>query len=312
MDRYADVAGLPRRLILPVPFVTPRLSSLWLNLVTPLPIGLARPLVDSLTTDVVVHPERDIGRLLPHRPVSVDDALAAATRRVTDSDLSTSWMDSAGRAPAEPLPQDPDWSGGTVYEDVRRVDGRASPARLFRTVAGLGGRRGWYVTPRLWRLRGWADKLVGGVGMRRGRRHPDELRPGDALDFFRVEDYRPPELLRLQAEMRVPGRAWLEWSVIPTNGGATLCQHARFHPRGVAGRLYWWAMLPFHAVIFDRLARRLVAAAEGDLPADQPSPPGTVAVGPDRADPAPGARDPGPTAPHGEGDEVGRPAPGST
>jgi uncharacterized protein YbjT (DUF2867 family) len=291
MDRYAEVAGLRRRLIVPVPLVTPRLSSHWLNLVTPLPIGLARPLVSSLTTDVVVHPERDIRRLIPHEPVPIDQALAAAIRRVSDSDLATSWMDSAGRAPAEPLPQDPRWSGGTVYQDVRRMEGRASASQVFRTVSGLGGRRGWYVTPWLWRLRGRADKLVGGVGMRRGRRHPDDLRAGDALDFFRVETYRPPELLRLRAEMRVPGRAWLEWQVSPTDDGARLCQHARFHPRGVAGRLYWLAMLPFHGVIFGRLARRLMAAAEGAPPPDRPAPPGSVATGPARDDPAPRASD---------------------
>ncbi len=264
MDRYAAIAGLKRRLILPVPLLTPRLSSHWVNVVTPLPYGLARPLVDSLINDVVVSPERDIRRVIDREPHDLDEALRRALSRVKDVNVATSWMDSARYAtPASPMPQDPDWAGGTVYLDTQTVTSTATAEQLFAAVSGIGGRRGWYVAGPLWTLRGALDKLVGGVGMRRGRRHPDHLRVGDALDFFRVEDYDPPELLRLRAEMKVPGEAWLEWRVTQVSPTTSeLRQLARFHPRGISGRAYWWVLLPFHKVIWKLLAERLAAAAE--------------------------------------------------
>jgi hypothetical protein len=163
--------------------------------------------------------------------------------------------------PASPMPHDPRWAGGKVYQDRRLVSSTASPDVVFANVAALGGERGWMVANSLWTARGWLDKVIGGVGMRRGRRHPDNLRIGDALDFFRVEAYDPPTLLRLRAEMKVPGEAWLEWTVTSDEDGRTiLCQHARFHPRGIAGRLYWWSLLPFHRVIWRGLADRLAGA----------------------------------------------------
>ena len=251
MQRYARIAGLRRRLILPVPLLTPRLSSHWVNLVTPLPIGLARPLVDSLCNDVVVG-ANDLGPA--HRredpPLHFDEAVRNALSRVKDLDVSTSWMDSASPGTsATPMPQDPSWAGGTVFEDVRTRWSAASPQDVFATVEGIGGDRGWYFANGLWAARGWVDKLLGGVGMRRGRRHPGELRVGDALDFFRVEAYEPTRLLRLRAEMKLPGEAWLEWHVTGEEGGrggTILQQRARFHPRGIAGRLYWWGLLMPH------------------------------------------------------------------
>jgi uncharacterized protein YbjT (DUF2867 family)/uncharacterized protein YndB with AHSA1/START domain len=262
MDRYAAIAGLRRRIVLPVPLLTPRLSSHWLNLVTPLPIGLARPLVDSLVNDVVVRPDRDIRKVIDHEPVSLDDAIRRALAIVQDLTIKTSWMDSDPQgAAARPMPQDPDWAGGTIYEDRREIVTTAPAERVFATVAGIGGTRGWYTADRLWSLRGSVDKLIGGVGMRRGRRHPDQLRVGDALDFFRVEAYEPPSLLRLRAEMKVPGDAWLEWRITTNAEGTTLHQLARFHPRRIAGRLYWWALLPIHNVMFRLLAERLVDAS---------------------------------------------------
>ena len=161
------------------------------------------------------------------------------------------------------MPQDPDWAGATIYQDIQEVSTSAGPAALFATVSGVGGDRGWHVAGPLWTLRGWFDKLIGGVGMRRGRRHPDLLRVGDALDFFRVEAYEAPELLRLRAEMKVPGEAWLEWRITPDGpASCQLRQLARFHPRGVAGRAYWWVLLPIHKIIWKQLALRLVATAE--------------------------------------------------
>jgi len=225
---------------------------------------LARPLVDSLINDVVVSPERDIRDVVDHTPYTLDQAIERALAVVGDFASKTSWMDSAPtNTPASPMPQDPDWAGGTMYENTQEVDTTATPEAMFATVSGIGGERGWYAANVLWTLRGWLDKLIGGVGMRRGRRHPDDLRVGDALDFFRVEAYEPSSLLRLRAEMKVPGGAWVEWRVISEDDGQTrLRQLARFTPRGVSGRLYWWVLLPIHKVIWKQLAERLVANAE--------------------------------------------------
>ena len=263
MHAYARCAGLRRRLILPVPVLTPRLSSHWVKLVTPLPYDLARPLVDSLVNDVVVSEARSIDRCLGHQPLSLEEALKQALQHVQDLDITTSWMDSAaGRTAASPMPQDPDWAGGTVLADERDVVVAASIEDLFATVSGIGGQRGWYAGQRLWQLRGALDKLVGGVGMRRGRRHPDDLQVGDAVDFFRVEVCEPPQLLRLRAEIRLPGDAWLEWQLSESAEGVQLRQRARFHPRGVLGRLYWWSLVPFHTMIFRELIVRLASSAE--------------------------------------------------
>lgn len=276
MRRYAAVAGLRSRLIVGVPVLTPRLSSHWMNLVTPLPIGLARPLVDSLRNDVVVTDPAPLAALMgSHRPTPFDEALRGALSHIQDLDVSTSWIDSARRGTAaSPMPQDPDWAGGTVLADVRTMRTSASPEAVFAAVSGVGGARGWYFANWLWAARGWIDKLLGGVGMRRGRRHPDELRVGDALDFFRVEVCDPPRLLRLRAEMKLPGQAWLEWRVQAGEGGAgVLEQSARFNPRGVAGRLYWWLLWLPHAIIWRRLLACLVRAAQerSQEPSAEPS-----------------------------------------
>ncbi|CAN5860046.1 SDR family oxidoreductase [soil metagenome] len=263
MQTFAEVARLQKRLVIPVPVLTPNLSSLWVGLVTPLPTGLARPLVASLTNEVVVT-DRPISAVIEHESLTFRQSLDLALRRVEHLDVSTSWAGAGlpGRTAADPLSSDPDWSGGTVLCDEQEATADAPAEDLFAVVSGIGGKRGWYVTNWLWGVRGLVDAILGGVGMRRGRRHPNELRVGDALDFWRVETYEPPELLRLRAEMRLPGRAWLEWRVEPDASGSKLSQRALFFPRGLFGRLYWYAMLPFHAIIFKRLATRLAHAAE--------------------------------------------------
>jgi uncharacterized protein YndB with AHSA1/START domain len=262
MDLYADVAGLRRRVVVPVPLLTPRLSSYWVGLVTPLPAGLARPLIDSLENEVIVH-DHAIESLIPRACLPLRDAIEAALQRTRDLEVTTSWADAelAGRSPADPMPADPGWSGGIVLDDCRTVETPAPVEEVFAAVNGVGGRRGWYVAEPFWDLRGFADRLVGGPGMRRGRRHPDRMRIGDAVDFFRVEAIVPDRLVRLRAEMRVPGQAWLEWTMEPTATGTRLVQRARFHPRGVWGRVYWYALLPIHHVIFRRLAERLAETA---------------------------------------------------
>ena len=261
MDIYASVAGLRRRVILPVPFLTPRLSSHWVNVVTPLPFGLARPLIESQVNDVVVRAGHDARQVIPHQPMPMREAIGSAIRRVQDLDVRSSWSDAEGTRPADPTAGDPDWSGGTLLADDRRARTADDPATVFARLEVVGGDTGWYVGDALWRLRGFLDELVGGVGMRRGRRDPVHLRVGDAVDFFRVESVVPGELLRLRVEMKVPGSAWLEWQLEPdgdpSNPGTRVRQRAIMYPRGIVGRLYWWSLVPFHAVIFRRLLDRV-------------------------------------------------------
>ncbi len=266
MQRFAAVAGLRPRVILPVPLLTPKLSSLWVNLVTPVPSAIARPLVQSLTHPAVCH-EHDIAAFIPDPPqalVPFDEAVRLALARVKDAEVITRWSDaSVAGAPSDALPSDPSWAGGTVYTDVRERATSASPQRLWATVEAIGGDTGWYAANLLWQVRGLIDRLFGGVGLRRGRRHPHALRVGDTVDFWRVEERVPPSVLRLRAEMKMPGRAWLEFTVLPSAaGGATLRQRAIYLPRGLAGHLYWWAVAPFHAVVFPPMARHIVEKAE--------------------------------------------------
>ncbi|WP_051742805.1 SDR family oxidoreductase [Kitasatospora sp. MBT66] len=265
MERYAAVAGLPRRLILAVPVLTPRLSSLWVGLVTPVPGSIARPLVESLRYEVV-RSEHDLDRFLPEPPggaVGFDDAVRLALRRIRDADVATRWSSaSLPGTPSDPLPTDPDWAGGSLYQDVRELRVDVDPAALWRVVEAIGGDNGWYSFPLGWAVRGWVDRLLGGVGLRRGRRDPARLRVGESLDFWRVEELQPGRLLRLRAEMRLPGPAWLELTVTPDGrGGARYRQRALFHPRGLAGHAYWWAVAPFHAVVFGGMARRITEEA---------------------------------------------------
>jgi uncharacterized protein YbjT (DUF2867 family) len=269
MERYAVVAGLRRRLIVPVPVLTPRLSSHWINLVTPVPKSIAAPLIESLRNSVVAQ-EDDITRLIPGECLSFDDAVRLALQRVRDGSVPTRWADASWPgAPSDPLPSDPDWAGGDVEIDERSRHVDAPPGVLWDVVEGIGGERGWYSFPLAWALRGLFDRLVGGVGLRRGRRHPDRLSVGEPLDFWRVEALERGELLRLRAEMRLPGLAWLEFRVAPDGDGAVLVQRAVFRPRGLGGRLYWWSVWPFHGIVFEGMLRNMAMAAERSAVADQ-------------------------------------------
>jgi len=261
MQIYAEVAGLRKRIVIPLPIFSSRLSPLLVGLATPLPVAVARPLIESLENDVVVTrssvPGFQPADMMPYR-----EALQKALVRISHFDVETRWSD-ALTAPAAPLPSDPAWSGAAMEVDRRVADSKASTDDLFWAVTRIGGDVGYYTMNWTWILRGWFDRLIGGVGLRRGRRHPEELRPGEALDFFRVAAIDPERRrLMLRAEMKVPGTAWLGWSVEPTNGGSRLIQVARFVPKGLAGRLYWWSLLPFHAPIFKRMATRIARTAE--------------------------------------------------
>ncbi|WP_035840390.1 SDR family oxidoreductase [Kitasatospora azatica] len=265
MQRYARVAGLHRRVIVPVPVLTPRLSSHWVGLVTPVPNVIARPLVESLRHEVVCG-EHDIARWVPDPTgglTGFDRAVELALRRIRQAEVATRWSSaSLPGAPSDPLPTDPDWAGGSLYQDVRERAVKAAPSAVWQIVEGIGGEHGWYSFPLAWALRGWLDRLVGGVGLRRGRRDPARLRVGDSLDFWRVEEIEPGRLLRLRAEMRLPGLAWLELSVTPDGeGGTHYRQRALFHPHGLAGHAYWWSVAPFHAVVFGGMARNITEQA---------------------------------------------------
>jgi len=265
MLRYAAVAGLPRRIILPVPVLTPGLSSHWVGLVTPVPASLARPLAESLRHEVVCH-EHDIARHVPDppgHPFGFDEAVRLALQRVREARVTTRWSSaSVPGAPSDPLPTDPDWAGGSLYSDCRELTVDASPESLWRVIEGIGGEHGWYSFPLAWAVRGLLDRMVGGVGLRRGRRDAERLRAGDSLDFWRVEEIEPGRLLRLRAEMRLPGLAWLEMCAATDEDGRTRYrQRALFHPRGMLGQAYWWSVAPFHAVVFGGMARNIARAA---------------------------------------------------
>jgi uncharacterized protein YbjT (DUF2867 family) len=276
MQRFAAVAGLPRRRIIPVPFFSPGLSSHWVGIVTPVPASLGRNLVESLKNTVVCS-EHDIARYVPDPPqglLGFEESVRLALRRIGDSAVETHWSSaSVPGAPSEPLPTDPDWAGGSLYVDERTRTTSASPEALWRVVEGIGGDAGWYSFPLAWEVRGWLDRLVGGVGLRRGRRDPADLQLGDALDWWRVEELDEGALLRLRAEMRVPGLAWLEFHVEHDGDGATqLRQRATFHPFGLAGQLYWWGVAPFHGMVFGGMLRNICRAAERGTAAERGSP----------------------------------------
>ncbi len=259
----ADVSGLRRRAIIPVPLNAPSLSSRWIGLVTPLPSPIARPLVDSLREEAVMT-DAAIDRLVPHEPIDLRTAIELALRKTSSQAVETRWSD-AGFIPAETMPGDPEWAGGSTFTDHQTVETTASPSALFEAFARVGGDNGYYVLGWAWRARGIIDRLIGGPGLRRGRRHPVDLRSGEALDFWRVTKVEPGRELVLEAEMKVPGRAWLSWTIEETEHRSPqirLHQVASFAPRGLWGRAYWFSMLPFHWVIFARMARSIVRHAE--------------------------------------------------
>lgn len=266
MKIYAQVAGLREPKIWALPLLTPRLASHWVNLVTPLPRTLASALVQSLQHDCVMG-SREIDELIAPPAEGLCDyrrAVQLALEKMDADAVPTSWATAHPvTAPAEPLPSDPDWSGHKAYTDIRRATTTATEAQLFSVLQRLGGESTYFAFPGLWKLRGLLDKLAGGVGSRRGRRSHSTLALGDVLDWWRVEALEENSLLRLRAEMRAPGRAWLDYRIQKGSDGQTeLIQRAVFFPRGLAGRCYWWAVYPFHAAIFPATIANIVRAAQ--------------------------------------------------
>lgn len=260
MRIFAEEAGLPRRLILPVPVLTPRLSSYWIHLVTPVPASLARPLAEGLRNTVVC---RDVGirELIPQQLLDCRQAIRAALEQLRAHRVESSWRDAGAMPPAAwSNPGDPSWAGGSHYDDARQLRLAASPEEVWTAVVRMGGETGWYHADWLWKLRGLIDRLAGGVGLRRGRRCPIELAPGDALDFWRVAEIDKPRRLLLVAEMKLPGAALLEFRLSQeASGETTIIQTLRFLPRGLTGILYWRAVAPFHNYVFNGLLRGIAA-----------------------------------------------------
>lgn len=269
MQAYSAEAGLPHRFVLALPIPAPKLAGMWVALTTPIPLSMAVPLVQSLQHDAVSN-EHDIDDYIPLPDgglTSYRTAVALALGKERDGQVETTWAN-AGVA-ADPLPSDPDWAGHKVYIDKREFHSSVDPAHVWTIIEGIGGRNGWYSLPLAWQVRGWLDKLTGGAGLLRGRRHPKTLAAGEVVDWWRVEQIDRGSLLRLRAEMRAPGRAWLELSVTPEGTGSTYRQRAIFFPKGLSGRLYWLAVLPFHSLIFPAMARNITDAAKKIVDAEQ-------------------------------------------
>ena len=258
MREYARQRGL-KRLLIPVPLLTPRLSSLWLGLVTPLYARVGRKLVDSLRNPTVVR-DPDALAAFPVKPRGVREAIARALVNEDEAFARTRWSDAVSSSGLT------DRYGGDVV-GTRQIDSRKTfvpvpPAEAFPAIRRIGGDAGWYYGNSLWRLRGFLDLLVGGVGLRRGRRCAEELCPGDALDFWRVESYEPDRLLRLRAEMKVPGRAWLQFETTPASGGTEIRQTAIFDASGILGRAYWYLLYPLHRFVFAGMLRAIADRAQ--------------------------------------------------
>ncbi len=261
---YAKIRGL-RRYIIPLPVLTPWLSAGWVALFSPVPMNIVFPLIGGVKNEVLVT-NNLAARLFPDiRPMTCEAAIRLALERVFAGTVETAWSDALSAVPGDPEVVKFSAAEG-IYREERRFVTPAPLSAVFHILSCIGGEQGYFYGNLLWRLRGWIDRAIGGVGLNRGRRCPAELRVGDALDFWRVEAYEPERLLRLRAEMRLPGRAWLEFALRPLENQSTeILQTAWFEPHGVSGRLYWWAMWPFHRLLFDNMIRKIGEAAQAEF-----------------------------------------------
>jgi len=253
---YAKVRGLSR-LLIKVSVLTPRLSSYWVDLITPIPAALARPLIEGLKNDVVCR-NNEARKIFPFEPLGYEEAVRLAFDRMQQGGLETIWSGTESSIPRKSLAPTIQIHEGMISE-TRRVDVQVSADKVFRTVCSLGGNTGWLYANWTWRLRAFIDRMLGGVGMRRGRRDDKYLQVGDAVDFWRVEAIVTNHLLRFRAEMKVPGKAWLQFQIVPDdkNEQCTLTQTAFFEPKGLSGLLYWYLLYPIHQLIFSGLCRKI-------------------------------------------------------
>lgn len=259
LQTMAAARGLPRRYVIPVPLLTPHLSALWIHLVTPVSARMALPLAEGLRNRVVVTND-DAAHLMPQILLSARESIAIALEAEAHADVESTWS-SAG-----PVPGDPDWAGGKVFTDTRTAVVNAAPNEVFAVLQRLGGKEGWFRYNNLWRARGILDRFLGGPGWKRQRRHPEQLSWGETVGFWRVSELDRDRRLTLRAEMRVPGDAVLDFEISPMADGMTLLtQSARFRPRGLAGLLYWYSIVPFHAPVFEGLFRGIRDSAERHL-----------------------------------------------
>jgi uncharacterized protein YbjT (DUF2867 family) len=265
MQKFASLSGLRKRAIIQVPVLTPKLSSLWIGFVTPVPTSLARPLVESLISEVVADPAKSIHDVIPAPQeglLTVSQAIQLALTRTAENHVDTRWSDAAfPTAPWQKAQGDPDWAGELTLKDHREIITDVPIENIWKQIEGIGGEHGWFGSGWLWYLRGLLDRIVGGVGLRRGRRDPRHLRIGDSVDFWRVENIVKEEHLRLYAEMILPGKAWLEFNLSRKDGKTVVQQDALFEPRGLGGQLYWYIVSPFHFFIFPTMLRNIVKAA---------------------------------------------------
>lgn len=260
MSEYARRRGL-RRILIRVPILSPRLSSLWLGLVTPLYASVGRFLIESIRHPSVVN-DQAASRYFTIMPRSVSDSIDAALRNEDREFAETRWSDSVSLSGVQR-----DWGGvrlGNRLVDSRSALVKTPVERAFSPIQRIGGMTGWYYAQWMWTLRGWLDLLVGGVGMRRGRRHPEHLANGDVIDCWRVERILPGHLLRLQAEMKLPGRAWLEFEVTREGDSTLIRQTAIFDPKGLLGLMYWYGIYPLHELVFRNMLRRIARSAMGE------------------------------------------------
>jgi hypothetical protein len=257
MREYARQRGVTR-IMIPVPLLTPYLSSLWLGLVTPVHARIGRKLVEGLRSPTVVEDPSAL-EVFSIRPRGLREAMARAILNEDRDFAETRWSDALSSSGLKPR-----WGGvrfGSRIVDSRTAVVPVPPERAFAPIQRIGGETGWYYGNWLWRLRGALDLLVGGVGLRRGRRDAINLRVGDVVDFWRVEAFETNHLLRLQAEMKLPGRAWLEFEVSGREGASLIRQTAIFDPVGLPGLAYWYATYPLHQVVFSGMLKRIVRAA---------------------------------------------------
>ncbi len=267
MQLFAKVSGLRKRFIIKIPILSPKLSSLWIGLVTPVPTTLARPLVGSLISEVVVDPKKSVDLIIPNPDeglLRIRKAIEFALSKTSVNEVETRWSDATGpTAPWQKAQSDPTWAGATEYYDSREKITDVSAESLWAAIESIGGETGWYGSDFLWFARGLLDRLVGGVGLRRGRRHPTHLEVGDSVDFWRVEKVVKLSELNLYAEMILPGKAWLSFRIEELGDGTRkVTQKATFQPRGLGGQLYWFVIAPLHIFVFPTMFKNLIAAAK--------------------------------------------------